>query len=132
MAKILVVDDDKDIIDIIRYAVAQAGHEVIEANNGKEGLECAATEHPNLIILDIMMPEMDGLTTNTHLANDPDTKDIPVIILTAKGRMREMFSASPNVHCYMEQPFEPMMLQKEIQAILTRKTPKSPTYHPLA
>ncbi len=125
MARILVIDDDKDIFEIVRYAVAQGGHEVLEARNGKEGLERATAERPDLIILDIMMPEMDGLTVNRHLAAGSATKNIPVIILTAKGRMREMFASSPNVQFYMDKPFEPSALQEEIQTILTNKTQKS-------
>jgi CheY-like chemotaxis protein len=128
MARILVIDDDKDIIDIIRYTVSQGGHEVIEALNGKEGLERATVERPDLIILDIMMPEMDGLTLNGLLAAGAATKNIPVIILTAKGGMREMFASSRNVQCYMDKPFEPSTLREEIQTILTKKNqiPASP------
>ena len=125
MAKILVVDDDKDIVDIIRYAVSKDKHEVLEALNGKEGLARAAAEKPDLIILDIMMPEMDGLTVSTRLAAEPATKNIPVIILTAKGRMRAAFVATPNVQQFMDKPFEPSVLLEEINTILAVKRPKS-------
>lgn len=119
MAKILVVDDDADVIDIIKYTVVREGHELLEARNGLEGLELLRMSKPDLIVLDIMMPEMDGLTLNRHLMADPALKLIPVIILTAKGRMKETFETSPNVRCYMEKPFEPVILQEQIRSILT-------------
>jgi two-component system alkaline phosphatase synthesis response regulator PhoP len=125
MARILVVDDDRDIVDIIRYAVSKDKHEVLDAIDGKEGLARASTDKPDLIILDIMMPELDGLTVSARLAADPATKSIPVIILTAKGRMREAFVASPNVQNFIDKPFEPTALQDVIRAILTGKPSKS-------
>ncbi len=124
MAKILVVDDDTDVIDIIKYTIAREGHEVLEARNGNEGLELATNFQPDLIVLDIMMPEMDGMTMNSHLSTLASTKDIPVIILTAKGRMKDAFDNVPNVHCYMEKPFEPIALQEQIRAILSKTSPK--------
>jgi DNA-binding response OmpR family regulator len=124
MARILVVDDDKDIVDIVRYTMSQENHEVLEALNGKDGLARAKADKPDLIILDIMMPELDGLTVSTRLAAEPATKDIPVIILTAKGRMREAFVSAPNVQNFMDKPFEPSALQDEIRAILAKKRPK--------
>ncbi len=121
MAKILVVDDDTDVIDIIKYAIVRDGHELLEARNGIEGLAMATQKKPDLIVLDIMMPEMDGLTLNSHLTTNAETKNIPVIVLTAKGRMKDAFDGEPNVRCYMEKPFEPVVLQEQIRAILTTK-----------
>ena len=121
MARILVVDDDKDIFEVVKYIAMKEGHDVVQAVNGRAGLESATASQPDLIILDIMMPEMDGYTLNTLLAASPATKDIPVIILTAKGGMREMFVASPNVQSYMDKPFEPSVLQEEIRSVLAKK-----------
>jgi len=124
MAKILIVDDDKDIIEIIRYSVEQEGHEVLQAANGKEGLTRATADRPDVIILDIMMPEMDGYTLNTHLSTSPTTKNIPVLVLTAKGQMRDTFVSAPNVQCYMDKPFEPAALIEQIRSILIKKNAK--------
>src|SRR5882724_2574817 len=124
MAKILVVDDDKDIVEIIQFTLSKDNHEVLEARNGQEGLARAKAEKPDLIILDIMMPEMDGLTMSSHLAAETATKNIPVLILSAKGRMREAFVATPNVKNFMDKPFEPSILQDEVRAILAPKRPK--------
>lgn len=125
MARILVVDDDQDVIEIVRYTLSRDKHEMLEALDGKEGLARAIADRPDLIILDVMMPEMDGLTVSNHLAVTPETKNIPVIILTAKGRMRETFDSAPNVHCFMDKPFEPIVLQDKIRDILMAKRPKS-------
>jgi CheY-like chemotaxis protein len=124
MARILVVDDDKDIFEVVQYVAGHEGHEVLRAANGREGLERAVRDRPDLIILDIMMPEMDGLTLNTHLSSQAATKDIPVIILTAKGRMRDSFVSAPNVQGYMDKPFEPGDLQEEIRSVLAKKNAK--------
>jgi two-component system, OmpR family, alkaline phosphatase synthesis response regulator PhoP len=121
MARILVVDDDADVIDIIKYAIARDGHELLEARNGQEGLELARRQIPDLIVLDIMMPEMDGLTLNSHLIQNKETKNIPVIVLTAKGRMKDVFDNIPNIRHYMEKPFEPVVLQEQIRNILQNK-----------
>ncbi len=121
MARILIIDDDVDVIEIIRYTIAQEGHELFEAKNGKEGLDMSIRERPDIIVLDIMMPVMDGLTLNSHLSALPATKDIPVIVLTAKGRMKDTFDKAPNVRCYMEKPFEPVVLQEKIREILSKK-----------
>jgi len=122
MARILVVDDDKDIIEVVKYVALKDGHLVLEAANGREGLERATTQQPDVIILDIMMPEMDGYTLNNRLLSDPATQNIPVIILTAKGRMREAFLPATNVRAYMDKPFEPTALQEQIQTVLAEKT----------
>ena len=108
----------------MKYTVAEDGHEVLQASNGREGLERATRERPDLIILDIMMPEMDGFTMNTHLTAQAATKDIPVIILTAKGQMRDTFVSAPNVQSYMNKPFEPTALQDAIRAVLAKKSAK--------
>ncbi len=123
MARILIVDDDPDVIEIVRYTMMRGGHELNEAKNGKEGLEAATRQKFDLIILDLMMPEMDGLTLNQHLGTAAATKNIPVIILTAKGRMKDTFENVPNVRYYMEKPFEPVVLEEKVKDILAGKTP---------
>ena len=71
MASILVVDDDKGIVEIVRYIVTKAGHGIVEASNGREDLAQAKAAHPDLIILDVMMPEMDGFTLHQHRCGRP-------------------------------------------------------------
>ena len=80
--KILIVDDQKDVLKVLDKRLSGAGYSVIKAENGKDALLLAKAEHPDLIILDIIMPEMDGAETAAVLKNDAQTKDIPVIFLT--------------------------------------------------
>jgi two-component system alkaline phosphatase synthesis response regulator PhoP len=121
MARVLVVDDEKDVVELVKFLLERDGHHVLEAYNGKEALERANNEHPELIILDIMMPEMDGYTVNARLVENEATRRIPVIILTAKGQMRDVFEMASNVAFYMEKPFDPKHLREKIQEVLTKR-----------
>ncbi len=120
MARVLVVDDEKDVVELVKFLLERDGHQVLEAFNGREALERAYAEHPDLIILDIMMPEMDGYTVNARLTENEGTRRIPVIILTAKGQMRDVFEMASNVAFYMEKPFDPKHLREKIQEVLSK------------
>src|SRR5207302_8106231 len=108
MAKVLVVDDERDVVELVKFLLERDGHQVIEAYNGREALERAYAELPDLIILDIMMPEMDGYTVNARLTENESTRRIPVIILNAKGQMRVVSESVSNVVLYMEEPYDHM------------------------
>jgi CheY-like chemotaxis protein len=114
MARILLIDDDRDVIELLRFLLEQDGHKVSEAYDGVEGVELALAELPDLIILDIMMPKRDGYTANQQLLEHTQTKDIPIMILTAKGQMRGLFETAPNVRSYMEKPFEARELRRNV------------------
>jgi two-component system alkaline phosphatase synthesis response regulator PhoP len=118
MAQILVVDDEKDVVELLRFVLEKDGHQVIEAADGHEGLDVAVKQKPDLIILDIMMPTMDGYTLATKLKADKATRDIPIVILTAKGRMRDMLEAEENVRAYIEKPFDP----RELRDLILQKS----------
>lgn len=85
MTRILIIDDDPIIVRIIELALQSYGYQVVSANDGETGLAKARSTHPDLIILDIMMPKMDGYKVCQALKADPETADISVIMLTAKG-----------------------------------------------
>ena len=85
--KILVVDDHKRLVTIIQRILEREGHEVVTAFDGLEGLWKAKAEKPNLIILDVVMPKMDGYEVCRRLQSDPDTADIPILLLTVKGQL---------------------------------------------
>ena len=84
--KVLVVDDDPDMVSVIRMSLENASYEVLEAGNGKEGIDKAKKERPDLIIMDLMMPEMDGFEACKRLKADPELDSIPILVLTAIGQ----------------------------------------------
>jgi len=118
MAKILVVDDDQSIITILQHLLARDKHKVSVAMNGKDGLAKARQERPDLIILDIMMPEMDGITVSGILFQDPAMRLIPVLILTAVSHARNILELVPNVRLYVDKPFEPAELLNSVNRLL--------------
>ena len=84
--KVLVVDDEPDVVDMLRMMLENASYEVISAYDGKEGIEKAKKEKPDAIVMDLMMPGMDGFKACKELKNDPELKAIPVLVLTAINR----------------------------------------------
>jgi len=119
---IMVVDDNPDIITIVKTILEGKGYNVLSASSGPELLNMLKNQKPDLIILDIMMPEMDGYTVNARLTENDATRRIPVIILTAKGQMRDVFEMASNVAFYMEKPFDPKHLREKIQDVLSKRT----------
>jgi two-component system alkaline phosphatase synthesis response regulator PhoP len=118
VARILVVDDERDVVELLKFLLEKDGYQVTTAFNGKEGLTAATSQKPDLVLLDVMMPEMDGYTVQTQLLDNPDTRAIPIIILTAKGQLRDVFAMSANVRAYIEKPFDPKTLRAKIQESL--------------
>ncbi len=126
MARIMVVDDERDVVILIKFLLEKDGHEVIEAFNGGEAVEKLGVNPPKddvplpeLIILDVMMPVMDGYAVCTALAKHPRTRSIPILVLTAKGAMRDLFNQSTNVASYIDKPFDPKKLRELISGILS-------------
>src|SRR5262245_50758304 len=113
MAHVLVVDDERDVVELVKFMLEKDGHRVNGVYNGQEALDWMETNKPELIILDIMMPGVDGYTVNTRLQANDATRQIPVIILTAKGQMRDLFEMAPNVAAYIEKPFNPTILREK-------------------
>jgi CheY-like chemotaxis protein len=89
--KILVVDDDPDFVQLLEFDLKKHGYNVVTALNGQEGLDKVKSEGPDLIMLDIKMPKVDGYTFVRHLKKDGGTKEIPVIVLTSYEPMKDMF-----------------------------------------
>ncbi|MEI2724741.1 MAG: response regulator [Verrucomicrobiota bacterium] len=123
--KILSVDDSKTIRLIVKRAFAPYDCTVCEATNGEEGLAAAANERPDLIVLDITMPVMDGVTMLTALKADPNLKSIPVIMLTAEsGRENVAYIAKLGVRDYLVKPFQDAQLIEKVKRVLAL-TPKA-------
>lgn len=119
MPKILVVDDEVHIQKIIDYKLRTAGYTVIAAADGLEGIEKAREERPDLILLDVMMPRMDGFQALEALKRDPSTKAIPVFMLTVKGKeMDRVRGLKMGVAAYITKPFSPNALLARIEETL--------------
>jgi len=122
--KILVVDDEIYIVHILDFSLGMEGYEVLTALDGEQALERARAEHPDLIVLDIMMPKLDGYETCKLLKADPVTKDIPVILLSAKGRnVDQKVGFEVGANDYITKPFSPRKLVERINALLGQTSP---------
>ena len=119
--QILIVDDDQELRDLLRDYLVRQGMEVSVLHDAATLEKRLERERPDLIVLDLMMPEMDGYTVNARLMENEATRRIPVIILTAKGQMRDVFEMASNVAFYMEKPFDPKHLREKIQEVLTKR-----------
>jgi len=118
-AKILVVDDEPSIVRLVSSTLTARGYEVITAHDGMEAITEAKVHKPDLILLDVMMPHMDGREARKRLLADPATKDIPVIHLSAVGDFEQQLKAvADGVTDYMTKPFTPSDLAKRVADML--------------
>ncbi len=116
--KILAVDDEKAIVRLVQVNLEREGYEVVTAYDGREALEKVASERPDLVVLDVMMPYMDGFEVLQQLRKDPNTRDIPVIMLTAKAQDADVFRGwQSGVDCYLTKPFNPMELKTFVKRV---------------
>ncbi len=113
---ILVVDDEPHMRKLIEIHLKRAGYTIKSAKNGREALTIAASEGPDLIVMDVMMSEMDGLTALSQLKKDPATQAIPVIMLTARGHsMTRQEAEESGAEAFLNKPFSPTQLLSEIK-----------------
>jgi len=125
--KILVVDDDPNMRELVGYNLRLDGHEVLHASSAAEGILAAQSEAPNLILLDVMMPEMDGLEALPILKRDPRTAQIPVFMLTAKGRMGDVERAfAVGADDYIPKPFDLAKLSQMVAQKLGQTAAPAP------
>ena len=118
--KILTCDDEKHIVRLIQVNLERQGYEVITAYNGAECLAKVAEDRPDLIVLDVMMPEMTGFEVLEALKKNPDTENIPVIMLTARAQDADVLRGwQSGVECYLTKPFNPMELIAFVKRIFS-------------
>ncbi len=120
MHRVLIIDDEDDIREVAALSLeATAGWEILTASSGREGILVAAREKPEAILMDVMMPEMDGPTTFRQLQQNPETSSIPVVLLTAKvqGADQRRF-AGLGVAAVLFKPFDPLTLSTQISEVL--------------
>jgi two-component system alkaline phosphatase synthesis response regulator PhoP len=119
--KILIVDDEEDVLELVRYNLDKNGYRVETATTGEEALNKARAKLPDLIILDLMLPGIDGLEVCKKLKNDPKTQNIPIIMLTAKGEEGDIVTGlEVGADDYITKPFSPKVLVARVRRILHR------------
>lgn len=119
--KILLVDDEPDILEIVGYNLSNEGYQVITAENGVEAVKKAKKEQPQLIILDVMMPEMDGIEACEQIRKHPDLKDVVITFLTARGEdYSQVAGFDAGADDYITKPIKPKVLVSKVKALLRR------------
>ena len=124
--KILIVDDDSDFVEAVTMILKPKKFEVVAAYNGKEGIEKVKTERPDLVVLDVMMPEKDGYTVCRELKSDPKWSHIPILLLTAVAshvpttRFTQQMGMETEADDYIDKPVEPEVLVKRIETLLAK------------
>ena len=120
-AKILIVEDERDIVDLLRYNLQEAGFETDAVWNGADALHRAVENPPDLILLDLMLPEVDGLIVCRLLKKDPRTKNIPIVMVTAKTEERDRVAGLElGADDYITKPFSPREVVLRVSAVLRR------------
>jgi two-component system phosphate regulon response regulator PhoB len=121
--KILVVDDEEDVLELVRFNLEKDGYKTEGAVSGEEAIVSAKSNMPNLIILDLMLPGIDGLEVCKKLKNDSKTQNIPIIMLTAKGEESDIvIGLELGAEDYITKPFSPKILIARVRRILQRHT----------
>lgn len=121
--RVLYIEDDPEMIDLVKLILSRKGYQVEGAHGGRNGLDAARQNPPDIILLDLMMPDMDGWDVFHQLKADEQTKEIPVIIVTAKAQAidRVLGLHIAKVDAYISKPFRPQELLDSIELILTAR-----------
>lgn len=119
--KILLVDDEQDILEIVGYNLSQEGYQIVTASNGKEAIARAKKEHPHLIIMDVIMPEMDGMEACENIRKIPELQDTIITFLTARSEdYSQVAGFDAGADDYIAKPIKPKVLVSKVQALLRR------------
>lgn len=125
---ILAVDDEEDILELVEYNLAREGYQVTCADTGEQALSIARAELPDLLLLDLMLPGVDGLDVCRLLKNDPRTAHIPIIMLTAKSEEPDVVTGlEMGADDYITKPFSPRVLAARVKTVLRRGSGSTPT-----
>jgi two-component system phosphate regulon response regulator PhoB len=129
---ILVVDDEPDILELVRFNLTRAGYQVLTAATGSEALTLLRTSRPDLVLLDLMLPDSSGTEICREIRNDPALKSLPVIMLTAKGEeVDRIVGFELGTDDYVTKPFSPRELVLRVKALLRRGTAEATAEGPL-
>ncbi len=120
-AKILVVDDEEDILELVRHHLIKDGYEVVAADSGENALDKIREVKPDLVILDLMLPGLDGLEVSKRFKGNPELQHIPIIMLTAKGEEADVVTGLElGADDYVTKPFSPRVLLARVKAVIRR------------
>lgn len=127
--RLVYIEDEVEMIDLVRLILGRKGFEVIGANGGKEGLEAVRAEVPDLVLLDLMMPDLDGWEVFQQMKAEEATRHIPVIVVTAKAQTidRVLGLHIAKVDDYISKPFSPQELITSVEKVLDRKRTSTET-----
>lgn len=126
--KILIVDDETETVNFLKLLLTRQGYQALTAYNGMQALSLAHSEHPDLIILDVMMPGQDGFEVARNLRGHPETATVPILMFTAKAQMEDkMTGYEAGVDIYLTKPVHPIELQANIKALLSQRRTRAET-----
>lgn len=119
---VLVAEDEEDILDLVVFDLEDEGYEVLTARNGEEAIALALERHPDLILLDVAMPGLDGYEVTRRLRADESTRGTPVVLLTARAQVRDVIAGfEAGANDYVTKPFRPDELRTRLHAALGRR-----------
>lgn len=124
LKRLVYVEDEREMIDLVRLILGRRGFEVIGANGGRDGLETIRRELPDLVLLDLMMPDMDGWDVYQQMKGDEATRNIPVVVVTAKAQSIDKVLGLhiAKVDDYISKPFSPQELTESVEKVLARRS----------
>src|SRR3984893_14442963 len=132
MKRILVVEDDKDIVELVRYNLEKDGYQVAASGDGATGLAQIRKTPPDLLLLDLMLPKISGLDICKEVRRDVSLNRLPILILTAKGKQRApVLVLELGADDYVTKPFSPRELVARVKALLRRADPGTPSEKPI-
>jgi DNA-binding response OmpR family regulator len=119
---VLAADDDEDILALVAFRLERSGYTVLQARDGQEALDLALSEKPDLAVLDVMMPKLDGFELTRRLRSEEATSRMPIILLTARAQDTDVAQGfDAGADDYLRKPFSPQELRTRVQAILGRR-----------
>lgn len=121
--KLAYIEDEAEMIDLVRLILGRRGYTVLGATGGREGLDLVRRELPDLVLLDLMMPDMDGWDVYHQIKSDKSTRDIPVIVITAKAQNIDKILGLriAKVEDYISKPFSPQELLERVEVVLAKQ-----------
>lgn len=114
--KVLVIDDEPEMLNLVKYTLEHAGFEVHTCDNGRQAWDEIAKVRPDVLVLDVMLPGIDGYSLQLKISQEPTTKDLPIVVLTALEPSKTLFQKFPQVQGFMTKPFKTEELLKTVQA----------------